>query len=369
MSENTPAVRASSAPVKPTTVKGWIESTAFRDQVARALPKHLTPDRFLRVALTALLKTPKLATCTPESVTQCLLSCSQMGLEPDGRRAHLIPFEDRKRGITLCTLIIDYKGLVELAMRSGLVSTIHADVVRGGDLFSYNLGTIEAHVPHFLRRDSDKPAEAGPVFAAYALAKMKDGATAAAVLSREEILSIRDASQGWKAFKAGYAKQTPWDPTTPVSEQEMFKKTALRRLTKLLTLSPEFRDAVEVDDEPVDVTPKAAPAPIFRKRDEAPAITLEAPETPNDDGDLGPQPETAPVEVVSPVSPAHQAIAEGLRGASLTFEDFREWARSEGWGFAKDLDAIHDIPERESVKLAKAIGSVVTKIQAGKGAA
>ena len=123
MSENTPAVRASSAPVKPTTVKGWIESTAFRDQVARALPKHLTPDRFLRVALTALLKTPKLATCTPESVTQCLLSCSQMGLEPDGRRAHLIPYGNA------CTLIIDYKGIVELAMRSGLVANLHADTV------------------------------------------------------------------------------------------------------------------------------------------------------------------------------------------------------------------------------------------------
>ena len=223
MTENTPAVRASSAPVKPTTVKGWIETPAFRDQVARALPKHLTPDRFLRVALTALLKTPKLATCTPESVTQCLLSCSQMGLEPDGRRAHLIPYGNA------CTLIIDYKGIVELAMRSGLVANLHADTVCENDAFDYDRGELKLH-----KIDFRKPR--GEVYAVYALARLKDGSEKCEVMTKDEVESIR------KRSRAGTSG--PW----VTDWNEMAKKTVFKRLAKWITLSPEIRDQLAEED-------------------------------------------------------------------------------------------------------------------------
>jgi len=370
------------AVTKPTTVKGWIESPDFRAQVARALPRHLTPDRFLRVALTALLRTPKLAMCEAASVTQCLLQCSQLGLEPDGRRAHLIPFEDRKNNRTICTLIIDYKGLVELAMRSGLVSTIHADVVRDGDVFEFNLGEISAHVPHFLRRDGEKPETAGAVFAVYALARMKDGATACAVMSRDEVLSIRDNSQGWGAFKKGYAKQTPWDPSNPVSEQEMFKKTALRRLTKLLTLSPEFRDAVEADDEPapVDVTPKVA-TPIFRTATAALAVSQQEDPTPtppaNEDGEPAPAPEAtaqpAPVPTAPPVVEAtlipaatpQDTIASRLKAEGLDFDDLLGWARTQAFPWAETAASLDEVPAKDAGKLARGLNAIVTAIKGG----
>ena len=72
----------------PATLRQQLAGDYFKQQVALALPKHMTADRFVRVALTALLKTPKLQDCTPESVIQCMLNCSALGLEPDGRRAH-----------------------------------------------------------------------------------------------------------------------------------------------------------------------------------------------------------------------------------------------------------------------------------------
>ena len=105
------------------TVQDHLQSDAFRDKIESALPKHLTPDRFIGVALNALNKTPALANCTQQSLFKCFLELSQMGLEPDGRRAHLIPYGQE------CTLLIDYKGLVELALRNGDVARIHADVV------------------------------------------------------------------------------------------------------------------------------------------------------------------------------------------------------------------------------------------------
>jgi recombination protein RecT len=231
-----PAVVATVAP-KPLTLRQHLEGAAFNDAIRKALPKHLTPDRFIRVALTAMTKTPKLAECDQASFFSALLALSQFGLEPDGRRAHLIPFENRKRGVVECQLIIDWKGLAELAMRSGIVSTLHADVVRRGDLFTYSAGILTEHVPHFLRTDSAKPAAAGEVYAVFATASMKDGGRKTEVLSLEEENAVRNRS---RAGQSG-----PWQ----TDFSEMAKKTAFRRLSKWLPLSPEFRDAVEVGDE------------------------------------------------------------------------------------------------------------------------
>jgi recombination protein RecT len=242
MSAESPAVKA---PL-PLTLRQHLEGPAFIDAVKKALPRHLTPDRFIRVALTAITKTPKLAQCDQASFFSALLTLSQFGLEPDGRRAHLIPFENRKRGVVECQLIIDWKGLAELAMRSGIVSTLHADVVRAGDTFVYSMGVLENHIPFFLRTDASKPGDAGEIIAAYATAQMKDGGRKTEVLSIGEVNAIRARS---RAGQSG-----PW----VTDYAEMAKKTAFRRLSKWLPLSPEFRDAVEVESDielaPINVT-------------------------------------------------------------------------------------------------------------------
>ncbi len=207
---------------KETSLRALVESDAFKSQVAKALPKHLTPDRFIRVACTAMMKTPKLMDCTQVSFFNALLSLSQLGLEPDGRRAHLIPFGND------CQLIVDYKGLVELAMRSGNVSNIHADVVCDNDVFIYDRGQITQHTIDFKNKR-------GNVYAAYATVKFKDGSEKTEVLSKEDIEAVRSRS---KAGKSG-----PW----VTDWNEMAKKSAFRRLSKWIILSPEYHDILERD--------------------------------------------------------------------------------------------------------------------------
>lgn len=216
---------------KPPTLIQTIGGDQFKQQIAMALPRHLTPDRFTRIAITAMRRVPKLLQCTPESVLGCLMQLSQYGLEPDGRRAHLIPYG------TECTLILDYKGIAELALRSGLVSTLHADVVHRGDIFRYSLGKVIEHTPWFLRDDKDRPEKEGEIFAVYAHCENKDDTSCSAVLSIDEVESVR------KRSKAG--RNGPW----VTDWNEMAKKTAFRRLSKWLVLSPEFRDAVAHDEE------------------------------------------------------------------------------------------------------------------------
>lgn len=229
--------------------KSWLQSEDFKNAIAQTMPKHMTADRFVRIALTSMMRVPKLAQCTQESIFNCLLQLSQYGLEPDGRNAHLIPFDVKKKqggqwtvDHTDCTLIVDFKGYVELVMRSGLVANIHADVVCEHDEFEYDRGCITKHKIDFRH-------PRGKAYAAYAVVRFKDGTEKTEVMPAEDILAIRDRSQGWKAFKAGYAHQSPWNPAEPVIEREMWKKTVFRRATKWVQLSPEIRETMAKEDD------------------------------------------------------------------------------------------------------------------------
>lgn len=214
---------ATLATKQPRTVRDWLSTSEFKNQVGLALPKHLTPDRFLRVALTALNRTPKLTQCTKESVFQCLLDLSALGLEPDGRRAHLIPYGDK------CTLIIDYKGLIELAKRNGDVKVIRAFEVCENDKFSWSRGEVTHEV------DWLKPR--GKMLAVYSHVKMADGFDDFEVMTDDECEAIRKRS---RAGNSG-----PWI----TDRGEMCKKTVIRRHSKRLTLSPEFHDAMQRDGD------------------------------------------------------------------------------------------------------------------------
>jgi recombination protein RecT len=235
------------------TLKQTLTSEAMREQFAKALPSHLSPERFIRIALTALTRTPKLADCTQASLMRCLLDLSALGLEPDGRLAHLIPYGKD------CTLIIDYKGMVDLARRSGV--TIRAEVVCEHDDFDWVNGEVTHKV------NWRKPR--GEVQAVYAEGKTKDGEVQTATMTREEVDAIR------KRSKSG--GNGPW----VTDWAEMAKKTAVRRLAKMLPLSPEFRDALDKDDDKLaerDVTPAKIPSVSFLpEKPTVPAIEQDSP--------------------------------------------------------------------------------------------
>jgi recombination protein RecT len=211
------------------TIRDRLQSDAFRDQIAMVLPNHIKPERMVRVACTAMLRTPKLAECDQTSFFNAMLQLSQWGLEPDGRRAHLIPFRNNRENRTECQLIIDYKGLVELILRAGNVASIHADKVCDADEFVYDCGQIVSH-----RIDFRKPR--GDVFAYYCIITRKDGTKKCEVMSREEVDAIRKRSKS--------ASNGPW----VTDFDEMAKKTVFKRASKWCELSSEIRDAIEYDD-------------------------------------------------------------------------------------------------------------------------
>lgn len=214
----------------------------LKDSWSMVLPKVCTTERFARVALSCIKKNEKLleAVQTKEgrlSLAEQFMKCAELGIEPDGRRAYLIPYKNE------INLIIDYKGIAELAMRSGFISNIHADKVCENDDFEYNMGEIVKHKIDFKN-------ERGEPYAYYSVVTFKDGTKKCEVMGKAEIDKIKERSAAWNAW-IKFKKVCPWN----TDYDEMAKKTVFKRLAKWIPQSPEMQKAIEIDDE--DYTRKA----------------------------------------------------------------------------------------------------------------
>ena len=202
----------------------------MKPQLQMALPKHLTPERMIRVALAAINKTPKLLECNRDSLYAAIMTSAQLGLEPDGvlGQAYLIPFGKDVQ------FIPGYKGLIALARNSGEVSNIQAQAVREGDHFDYGFGLNERldHVP-----SSDPDREEKPITHFWAMAKFKDGGHHWDVMTVAQVEAIRDNSQGYKRAITT-AKKYNKKPNSPWVDhfEEMGKKTVIRRIAKYLPM-------------------------------------------------------------------------------------------------------------------------------------
>lgn len=229
------AVTGQVANKRPDTIAGLMSDPKIKQQMALALPKHMTADRLARIALTEIRRVPTLAKCDQTSFLGAIMQCAQLGLEPGGALGHayLLPFENRKKGITEVQFIVGYRGMIDLARRSGQILSIEARAVYEADKFHVSLGLN----PDLIHEPNWDAKERGPLRFVYAVAKLKDGGTQFEVMSRQDIERVRSQS---KAGQAG-----PW-----VSHyEEMSKKTVIRRLFKYLPVSIELATAVTLDEQ------------------------------------------------------------------------------------------------------------------------
>lgn len=213
-----------------------VRSKSFQAQMALALPKSMTAERLTRIVMTECRKVPALMQCNQESFFGAVLQCAQLGLEPGSALGHcyLLPFGNGKSrdGRPNCQLIIGYRGMIDLARRSGQIVSINAYCVHEADEFEYELGLH----PDIHHRPSPL-AERGPVTYVYAVAVLKGGGVQFEVMSRAEIEAVRVQS---KAGKSG-----PW----VTHWEEMARKTVVRKLFKYLPVSIEAVRAVEIDEK------------------------------------------------------------------------------------------------------------------------
>jgi recombination protein RecT len=206
------------------SLKELIKSDSFNSAVEGFFTIEANRKRFIQSAVNAITKTPKLATCDKMSFFGALMQLAGYGLNPDGRNAHLIPYG------TTCTLVVDYKGFVTLALRCPRVSKVEAFVVYKNDHFRLMNGEVEHIV-------DDPWGDRGDVVGYYAVCQFSDGVKKYETMSKTEVDAVRKRSRA--------ANNGPW----VTDYDEMAKKTVFKRLSKWLPVTPELQDAIERDNE------------------------------------------------------------------------------------------------------------------------
>lgn len=191
----------------------------------------------------------KTAAENPDSLINAIHNIASVGLSlnPALKHAYLVP-----RNGKVC-LDFGYTGLVHLALETGGVMYVQAELVYQKDKFALKArGEEPVH-----ERDPFNP-DRGEVRGAYCIAKTANGEFLVETMTAKEIFAIRDRTDSYKAFLEKKIKSCPWS----TDESEMMKKTVIRRASKLWpkTNAGRFEKAMQVQDEiePIDVTPVAS---------------------------------------------------------------------------------------------------------------
>ena len=228
---NASTVRKPAAARPEATMKAYI--TKMEGEIKKALPSVLTPERFTRIVMSAISSTPQLAETTPQSFLGAMMTAAQLGMEPNTplSQAYLLPY--RNKGVLECQFQLGYKGLIDLAYRSGEVTIIQAHEVCENDDFTYSFGLDPQlhHVPAKSHR--------GEVICYYAMFRTKDGGFGFEVMSREDV--EKHAKRYSKSYNSGFS---PWS----TNFDEMAKKTVLKKALKYAPLKSDFVRGISNDE-------------------------------------------------------------------------------------------------------------------------
>lgn len=224
--KNQLANRKESAPVTPEqTVEAYMKKMAPR--MAEVLPKHMDMNRMSRIALTTIRTNPKLLECAVPSLMGAVMQAVQLGLEP-GLLGHcyILPYKRE------ATFIIGYKGMIDLARRSGHIQSMYAHAVHENDEFEYELG-LHPKLEH-------RPSHGGrgAFIGAYAVAHFKDGGYQMEFMPKSEIEKRR------KRSASAHSSYSPWSS----DYEEMAKKTVVRYMFKYLPISIEVQTQAQQDE-------------------------------------------------------------------------------------------------------------------------
>lgn len=239
---------------KPKTIFDFLTDDKVKTAIGAVAGKVMTPDRFLRLAINAIKKTPRLMECDPQTVLGAFMTSAALGLEPNTvlQQAFLIPYGKRGKmengswGVIgyECQFQIGYRGFITLAHRSPHVLTLEAEAIHAGDHFKHMKGSRS-----FLEYEKALK-ERGELIGAFAFSKLADNAEAATVLTLDDLHKIRDRSETYQSLLRGVDKQgmkdweakkaaekladTPW----VLWEDDMAAKSAIKKHAKQLPLNP-----------------------------------------------------------------------------------------------------------------------------------
>ena len=223
----------------------------LKPQIKAALPSHVTVEKFSRVLMTALSSNKDLQDANRTSLFASCLKLAALGLMPDGSEAAIVTF--KKDGEPIAQPMPMIRGILKLVRNSGEISSLTSQIVHEHDKFRFWVDADGEHIEHEPLIFGDRGARIGT----YAIAKTKDGDLYVEFMSTKQIEDVKSSSRS--------AKYGPWSGKF---EDEMWRKTVLRRLSKRLPMSTDLETAVKADDDMYDLNndpatqETEAPAPV-----------------------------------------------------------------------------------------------------------
>jgi recombination protein RecT len=252
----TPAIRKLS-PVE--VFVGEVISPDKEKDVIDALPAGVDPKRFKHSLTVAVMQNPNLMKIHPGLLFREVSKAASLGLSMDPQlgEAYMVISRNSKANRDEPQLRVGWKGLAKLARQSGEITLIYAHAVHERDITDGHFRVTLGAEPQLIH-EPDIFTDRGPVVGYYAVTKYRDGDFDFEPMSVEEIHKIRDKTDAYRAFRAGRIKSTPWADW----EQEMARKTVIRRLLKRSPMSAEMQAAVKlIDEEETGVIDDTPPAP------------------------------------------------------------------------------------------------------------
>ncbi|MBK3625459.1 recombinase RecT [Streptomyces sp. MBT49] len=263
--EEAPVPTVPAAPVESETAEAlhtWL--TRYEGHIARRLPSHVEAGAFLAAVRDRL---PKLEGCSPASILDAVLACASFGFIPDGREAVI------SRDGTLATFIPTYRGYVKAMHNSGFVTSVRVEMVYEGDEFAYE--PTRPAPDDFVHRPNlaiPKGKRGEPKFA-YAFAWLRGGdRSQPIILSSEDADEIRDLySKAYQRARDHGTDDSFWHTHRP----DMWRKSAIRRLYKVVPTSAEMRaleaveEAAEAGRPQLDHAPDAEAAALVAEAERA----------------------------------------------------------------------------------------------------
>lgn len=208
-------------------------------EIKKAVGQTMTPERFTRIALSLFNGNPQFWEASPTSFLSALMQSAQCGLEPNTvlGEAYVIPYKNTKQGITEVNFQVGYKGILKMALNTGLYEAIYAHEVHEGDEFSYEYGLNK----NLIHKPADNPST--KVTHYYAVYKLKNGGFDFVVWSRDRVEEhAREFSKNY-LYKGQINKSSVWFKNF----DSMAKKTVLLDVLKYAPKSVEMARAFDLD--------------------------------------------------------------------------------------------------------------------------
>jgi len=237
---------------KPSTANALIAEVTnpIVDMIASQLPSTIKPEKFRDVLIMAAAKEPKLFDCDLNSLRTACLQAAAAGIIPDGQYGALVPFYDNQKKMHMVQFIIMMKGFIQLFRRRSDVYSMTVEVVYEKDGFTY----LEGDNPLIEHHPNKLAENRGLMVAVYGVFRDIEGR----VLHRE-VMPRKDVIRAKAVSKV---KNGPWAHW----EEEMWRKTLVRRASKYLDLAEDVQAIIQQEDTLVDLSlADRRPAPVTRQ--------------------------------------------------------------------------------------------------------